>query len=186
VTRYDPQTANVRELAYCGVFGAAALLFPVLFHVLQLGRLFMPMYLPLVALAFFVRPRAAAATALATPMLSGALTGMPPFYPPVAVLMSLELALTALVLSALNRRFPRLNPWLLLAPVLVGGRCLYVGLVYAFARVVELPAAFVAGASLLSGWPGVVLMLVVIPPLALRFARRKQADPSGAEARQHD
>ncbi len=186
MTPADPQTVNVRELAYCGVFGAAAMLFPVLFHVLQLGRLFMPMYLPLVALAFFVRPRAAAVTALVTPILSGALTGMPPFYPPVAVLMSLELGLTGLVLSALNFRFPRVNPWLLLAPVLLGGRILYVGLVYIFARVVELPARFVVGASLLSGWPGIVLMLVVIPPLVLRFARRKPAEPSAPKARQHD
>ena len=187
--RADPEgrdPADVRELAYCGVFGAAALLLPVLFHVLQLGRLFMPMYLPLVALAFFVRPRAAAATAVATPILSGALTGMPPFYPPIAALMSLELGLSALVLSVLNLRFPRANPWLLLAPVLVGGRFLYVGLVYGFARVVELPAGFVAGVSLLSGWPGVVLMLVVIPPLVLRFARRKRREPPRPEARKHD
>jgi hypothetical protein len=176
----------VRELAYCGVFGAAGLLLPVLFHVLQLGRLFMPMYLPLVALAFFVRPRAAAATAVATPILSGALTGMPPFYPPVAVFMSLELGLSALVLSALNVRFPRANPWLLLTPVLVGGRFLYVGLVYGFARAVELPAAFVAGASLLSGWPGVVLMLVVVPPLVLRFARSKRNEMPRPETRKHD
>jgi hypothetical protein len=100
--------------------------------------------------------------------------------------MSLELGLSALVLSALNLRFPRANPWLLLTPVLVGGRFLYVGLVYGFARVVELPAAFVAGASLLSGWPGVVLMLVVIPPLVLRLARRKRGEPPRPEARKHD
>ena len=189
MSRADPESRNpadVRELAYCGVFGAAALLLPVLFHVLQLGRLFMPMYLPLVALAFFVRPRAAAATALATPVLSGALTGMPPFYPPVAVLMALELGLTALALSALNLRFPRANPWLLLAPVLLAGRFLYVGLIYGFARVVELPAAFVAGASLLSGWPGVVLMLVVFPPLVLRFARRGRSETPKPETRERD
>ena len=42
-----------RELAYSGVFGAAALLLPVLFHLVRLGAVFMPMYLPLVALAFF-------------------------------------------------------------------------------------------------------------------------------------
>ncbi|MFO7652386.1 MAG: ECF transporter S component, partial [Candidatus Krumholzibacteriia bacterium] len=61
---------SARELAFCGLFGAAALLLPVLFHVVHLGRLFMPMYLPLVALAFFVRPLPAAVTALMTPLLS--------------------------------------------------------------------------------------------------------------------
>ena len=76
-----------RERAYCGLFGAAALLLPVLFHVLHVGHVFMPMYLPLVALAFFVRPGAAAVTALLVPLLSGAVTGMPPFMPPVAPVM---------------------------------------------------------------------------------------------------
>ena len=104
--QHGPTTA--RELAYCGVFGAAALLLPVVFHVVQLGRMFLPMYLPLVALAFFVRPMPAATTGIAAPILSGALTGMPPFYPPIAVLMSIELGLTALVLSALHLRFPRI------------------------------------------------------------------------------
>jgi hypothetical protein len=168
----NPNPVTVRELAYGGVFGAAALLLPAIFHVLQLGRVLMPMYLPLAALAFCVRPLPAAATAVVAPLLSGALTGMPPFYPPVAVLMSIELGLMALVLSALNLRFPRANPWLLLVPVLLAGRLLYVALVYGFALLVELPAGFVAGASVLSGWPGLILMFVVIPPLVTRVLRR--------------
>ena len=66
-----------RELAYCGLFGAAALLLPVLFHLIHLGHMFMPMYLPLVALAFFVRPGMAALTAVLVPLISGVATGMP-------------------------------------------------------------------------------------------------------------
>jgi len=87
-----------RDLAYCGLFGAAALLLPVLFHLVHLGHIFMPMYLPLVTLAFFVRPGMSALTALVVPLLSGAVTGMPPFYPPVAPVMSVELALMALII----------------------------------------------------------------------------------------
>ena len=56
-------------------------------------------------------------------------------------------------------------------PVLAFGRVLYIALVYGFAQVIALPAGFVAAASLLSGWPGVVLMAVVIPPVA-RAGRR--------------
>ncbi len=154
-----------RELAYCGIFGAAALLLPFLFHVLQLGRAFLPMYLPLVALAFFVRPGPAALTALLVPPLSGAVTGMPPFYPPVAPVMAAELALMALLIGGARRRLPRLPVWAALAAALAAGRCLSAGLYYGVARVLELPAAFVAGISLLSGWPGLALMLAVIPPL---------------------
>ena len=74
------QNVRARELAYCGLFGAAAMLLPVVFHLLKLGSMFMPMYLPLIALAFFVGPLPAALTSFMTPLLSGVLTGMPPFF----------------------------------------------------------------------------------------------------------
>ena len=168
------RTLSPRELAYCGLFGAAALLLPLLFHLIRLGHVFMPMYLPLVALAFFVRPLPAAVTALIVPLLSGAVTGMPPFYPPVAVFMSIELAVMAALIAALVAWRPWLNEWLVLVPVLLLGRILYVGLVYAFSLVIQLPAGFMAGLSLLTGWPGVILMVLTVPPVArIRDVKRK-------------
>ena len=152
-----------RELAYCGLFGAAALLLPVLFHVFHLGRVFMPMYLPLVTLAFFVRPVPAALTAIVTPLLSGAVTGMPPFYPPIAVFMAVELSIMAALIAAARRIRPGANEWMVLIPVLILGRFLYAALVYCFSLLIDLPAEFLAGVSLLSGWPGVILMLAVVP-----------------------
>lgn len=154
-----------RELAFGGVFGAAALLLPTVFHVLQLGRVFMPMYLPLVALAFLVGPRVAVTTALLVPLLSAAATGMPPLYPPVAAVMALELAAMAGAIALLTRRFPRLPTLLVLAPVLLAGRAINVALTYAFAQLLALPAGFLAGLSFLAGWPGLLLMLAVVPPL---------------------
>jgi len=160
-----------RELAYCGLFGAASLLLPLLFHLLHLGHVFMPMYLPLCTLPFFVRPLPAAITAALSPVLSGAVTGMPPFYPPVAVFMALELAVMAGLIALVMRRWPRANEWLVLIPVLLLGRVLYVALVYGFSLVIQLPAGFMAGLSFFSGWPGIILMAVVVPPVA-RGGRR--------------
>jgi ubiquinone/menaquinone biosynthesis C-methylase UbiE len=157
---------SARDLSYCGLFGAAALLFPVVFHLVSLGHVFMPMYLPLLTLAFFVRPLPAAVTALIVPILSGAVTGMPPFYPPVAVFMSLELAIMSVLIAAVVTRRPKVNEWLVLVPVLCFGRGLSVALVYAFSLAIKLPAGFLAGLSLLAGWPGVVLMIVAVPPVA--------------------
>ena len=76
------QRTSSRDLAYAGLFGAAALLLPVLFHLVHLGHIFLPMFLPLLALAFLVRPAPAAVTAAITPLLSAAVTGMPPWVPP--------------------------------------------------------------------------------------------------------
>lgn len=169
--------ATPRELAFAGVFGAAAFLLPVVFHMLQLGKLFMPMYLPLVALAFFVRPATAAATAFVVPPLSGLLTGMPPFHPPIAVMMAIELATMGLVIGYFVRRFPQANPYFVLVPTLLFGRVLYVGMVYVVTSLMDLPAGFLAGVSLLSGWPGVLLMLVVVPPIVMVHRRRQGRYP---------
>ena len=167
--RYQSQA---HDLAFCGLFGAAALLFPVVFHLVRLGHLFMPMYLPLVTLAFFVPPRMAAMTAVAVPLMSGAVTGMPPFYPPVAIFMSLELAAMSFLIAAAVKRWARANDYCVLVPVLLFGRVMYVGLVYAFSLAIRLPAEFVAGLSFIAGWPGIVLMIAVVPPVAR--LRRKQ------------
>jgi hypothetical protein len=169
-----------RELAYCGLFGAVALLLPVLFHLVHLGRIFMPMYLPLVALAFFVRPLPAAVTALLVPPLSGAVTGMPPFYPPVAVFMAIELAIMAALIAGALHRWPHANEWLVLIPVLGLGRVLYVGLVYLFSLFIALPASFMAGLSFLSGWPGIILMAVAVPPVA-RIGRTTRCPGTAGE-----
>jgi hypothetical protein len=155
-----------RELAYSGVFGAAALLLPVLFHLVRLGSVFMPMYLPLVALAFLVGPLPAATTAVLVPLLSGAVTGMPPFYPPVALCMAIELAVMTWLIALTVQRWPRANEWVVLIPVLLLGRAIQVGLVYGFSLVMDLPARFMAGVSMISGWPGIILMLVVVPAVA--------------------
>jgi hypothetical protein len=39
-------------------------------------------------------------------------------------------------------------------------------LLYLSSLWLELPAGFIAGISFISGWPGVILMMVVIPPIA--------------------
>jgi len=175
-TRYRSPS---RDLAYCGLFGAAALAFPVVFHLVRLGHVFMPMYLPLVTLAFFVPPRLSAVTALVVPILSGAVTGMPPFYPPVAVFMSLELAAMSFLISAVVIRWPRANEWLVLVPVLILGRGFYIALVFPFSLAIRLPAEFMAGLSLVAGWPGIILMIAVVPPVA---RLRRRSEPSEGPA----
>lgn len=159
-----------REIAYCAVFGAAAMLLPVIFHVFHLGSIFMPMYLPLVTLAFFVGPIPAALTALLLPLISGAITGMPPFYPPVAFIMSIELSIMCAMIGLFRRLLSKANELPILIPVLLIGRCIGVGLIYLMALFMKLPAKFVAGASILSGWPGIILMIVAIPSI-LRLSK---------------
>jgi len=165
------QQITARELAYCGLFGASAMLLPGLFHLVRLGSAFLPMYLPLVALAFFVRPLPAAVTSAIVPMLSAAATGMPPLYPPIAPLMAVELAAMATLIAAARMRWPKSNELAVLIPVLIMGRGLNTALAAAWAAAADLPPVPVASLSLVSGWPGIVLIVIGVP-VVVRSAER--------------
>jgi len=154
-----------RDIAYCAIFGAAAMLLPVIFHVFHLGSMFMPMYLPLVSLSFFVGPIPATLTALLLPLLSAAITGMPPFYPPIAFIMSIELMTMCGIIALVRMVLPKMNELIILIPVLFLGRCIGLGLIYLMAIYMKLPAEYVVGASFFSGWPGIILMIIVIPAI---------------------
>lgn len=167
---------DLREISRAALVTAVGLALPWVFHAIRLGHVFLPMYLPLLAGAFVLRPRTAAATGLATPLVSAAVTGMPPLYPPVAAWMALELALATGLTSFLHRR-SSLAPWKVVAVVLVVGRLVYSTLVYVTGLWLKLPAGLLTLASLLAGWPGMILALVAVPAAVghLERARRRTA-----------
>jgi len=158
-----------RDYAYCGLFSGLALALPALFHALGLaGALFLPMYWPLVTLAFLASTRRAVLAAALVPWAAAVLTGMPLLWPPLAATMSVELAVQVALLGAFGpprgacgRSTGRVFATLLV--VLTLGRFLHAGLVWALAQAFALPASVLAGASWFMGWPGVVLMLVFVP-----------------------
>jgi len=121
------------------------------------------MYIPLFALAFLTTPFAASLTAALVPLLSAVLTGMPPLYPPVAWIMSVEVSSMVLVTSLVAARFGDRNPVFFLFPVLVLGRFVNAALYYSVAELMDLPAGFLAGLSFFAAWPGVLLILVTTP-----------------------
>jgi hypothetical protein len=165
------------DFARGALFGAAGLLLPVVFHALHLGQIFMPMYLPLVALGFFAGPRTAGTTGLIVPLLSGALTGMPPFYPPIAPIMGVEIGCMAMTIAWMSVRRPSFPILAVLIPVLLAGRGVNYGLTYACGLMMDLPAGFLAGLSFFAGWPGLLLIAVVVPTLV-----RIMAPPRGIAA----
>lgn len=169
---------RMRDHAYCGLFGALALALPMLFHVFGLaGPMFLPMYWPLVTLAFLVSPWRAMLVAGLVPFASAALTGMPLVWPPMVAVIAAELMAQVGLIGALGR--PRKGAasmgraFVVLAVVLVAGRFLHAGLVWLLAREFpQLPADAFAVFSLLAGWPGVLAMLLFVPVFVGAAARR--------------
>ncbi len=171
---------NGRDFAYCAMFGSLALALPMLFHafggVFPIGPVLLPMYWPLMALAFLAAPRRAALTAAAVPWASALLCGMPLLWPPFAAVTSVELLLQVYLVARFGRAASNakalVRALVVLAVVLSLGRFLHAALVYALAQVFELPARALAAASLLAGWPGVFLICLVTPVFAAAVARR--------------
>ena len=173
---------KTRDYAYCGLFGALSLAFPTLFNAFGLaGTLFLPMYWPLMALAFLVPVPRALPVAFVVPWASAVLTGMPLLWPPMAGVISFELAVQVGVLGWIGRpskgpaavRTGYLRALLALAVVLVAGRVLHTGLVWCLVQYFPtLPGGTLTVASFLIGWPGVVAMLAFIPVFVAAASRR--------------
>ena len=161
---------DLRSISRAAVVTALGLALPPIFHALHLGHVFLPMYLPILAGAFLLPPRWAAVVGVATPLISAAVTAMPPLMPPIAVWMAVELGVMGGIAAVLYRRI-HWPPWLVVPTVLVLGRVVYLGLVFVTAGWLSLPARLLTLAALLSGWPGMVLAAMVVPS-SVHLARR--------------
>jgi len=165
-----------REMSLAGVVIALGLVVPILFHALGSGAIFLPMYLPILAGAMFLSPGMAALTGVITPLASAALTGMPPLAPPIALMMTAELAVLAAVASLLHRRLG-VNPWLTVIGALVAERCVYAAELWLLAPLlhINLPAAAAGVLALVKAWPGLLLQIAIVPPLVAALEARKKS-----------
>lgn len=167
----DP-LSRARELSLAGLLGALGLLLPIGFHMLGwLGKVFLPMHLPIVVGGFLLSAGTAAGLGLIVPLLSGALTGMPPF--PLAPLMSAELAVKAVVASLLYRRLGA-PMWLALPAALIADWLVLALAALALADFFAIgrpPLAYVLGVIAL-GWPGTLLQLIGVPAAVKTIERR--------------
>jgi hypothetical protein len=160
----EPARAEIdlRAISRAALVTALAIALPPVFHAVKLGSIFLPMYLPILAGAFFLPPRWAAVAGASAPLISALLTGMPPFFPPVAFWMSAELSAAGTVIALLDSRF-RPSPVLSVVAGLLAARVVQAGLVFLSAFLIELPPGVLTIATFVASWPGMVLALVVVP-----------------------
>lgn len=167
----EPDRLYVRDLIWGGVWGALAIFLPLLLHPFGLGVHLMPMFLPLLIAALTLRLGTSLLLAVLVPLISGATTGMPPLYPPVALLMILEGGAMAVWLYYFSRR-KKGNPYLGLAAAFLIQRLVRVGFILLARELVELPAGWLLVPALLWGLPGAALQTAVIPPVAAKIENR--------------
>jgi len=177
----ERQIKLMREILIGALFAALGVIVPILFHLVGLGRVFLPMHLPILAAGFFVSPIVAAATGFVTPWVSSFLTGMPPL--PTAVLMSLELPVLAGIASLCYRALRgRVHESRWIGKIIAVWSSTVIAVVarvavdlLLLAKVVapllQLPVGSFGLAAVLAGAPGIVLQLTVVPAIVLAIER---------------
>lgn len=148
---------------------ALALVLPAVFHMVGLGSRFLPILLPLLLNSYLSARPWALGTGLAVPWISALATGMPPIYPPVAAVMSLEAAVMACCVP-LTRRLPLF--WSVSLAIFCGRLAAFGGS-WALARLLGLPPMFASVGFIVQGLPGVALQLAVVPLVLEKLARRE-------------
>lgn len=169
----SPKRKTLRSMIVSAMMTALAIVLPMAFHAAGLGSKFLPMLLPLLLNGFLSTwPWAVLAAAIA-PWLSAALTGMPPVYPPVALVMCCECAVLAGVASVLYRATKR-RVWPALLCAIVLSRTTALFMTWLLATRFHLPGALAAVATIVEGLPGVALQLILIP-LALKGLQQRRS-----------
>jgi len=130
------------------------------------------MHIPVILCGFTIGAVPAVLVGLLAPILSHLLTSMPPAY--AVPLMTMELPFYGLV-AALTYRQLKLNIYISLLVAMIVGRLFFaLGLIILglFIALPYGPAQFFAvGGAAITGIPGIIVQLIIIPPLVLSLKR---------------
>jgi hypothetical protein len=140
---------------------------PFAFHLVGLGKVFLPMHIPVLLCGFLTDSWTALFVGALTPVLSAVLTGMPTLVPPVAQAMTVELTLYG-VLSSFFYRKMRWNVYVSLALAMLAGRLVYGVLGVALMPLLNMkpvPILYPVTIGLAGSVPGLILQIIVVPPL---------------------
>jgi hypothetical protein len=161
------------DYVLAGLFLAAAIALPILFHALGAGSTFMPMFYPLALAGFLIVTPLAVIVGISAPLVSALLTGMPPFYPPIVFIMMAE----GLLFTGLPRpmqKLLRIPDWLTLLVILLLDRVVLFLMIRSMATVMDLPPAMLGWATVLHSLPGLAMMLAILPCLIPKMRKIKE------------
>lgn len=153
-----------RDLLLGGLFTAISLVFPILFHAVGLGSSFLPMFYPIIMAGFLLATPVAILVGILSPLISAIVTGMPPFFPPIAIIMMIEgIVLTGL--PALLYQKYKFNIWITLFFTILIDRMILLAAIFITSKWLELPEQVWGIVKLIESIPGIILIFIVIPPM---------------------
>lgn len=171
---------QIRRLTLTAMFIALGYLLPFLTgQIPQFGTMLSPMHIPALLCGFVCGWQYGLVAGAIMPLLRSATLGMPYIFPD-AVAMAFELAAYGCAAGLLYRALPKKIDFVYVTLVLsmLIGRAVW-GLASAVLMMGTENAfttqAFLAGAFI-NAWPGIVLHILVIPPVVLGLRRAKLMD----------
>jgi len=157
---------RTKNIVLSGVFIAIGIVLPIIFHSFNMGgQVFLPMHIPVLIAGMFLGPLYGLIVGVITPILSSVLTGMPPMFPMLPI-MIFELATYGFVSGYIYKKFTK-NSYLSLIAGMIDGRITAAIVVYVLASFFGAqmsPFNFVK-AGIITGLPGIIIQLIIIPPL---------------------
>ena len=166
----------VRKLTYSALCLAMALVLPFLTgQIPEIGSMLCPMHIPALLCGFLCGWPWGLGMGFAAPLLRHMIFAMPPM--PTALAMAFELATYGAVAGALYRLLPKRNTnvYVSLIAAMVAGRVVWGAVQYVITGLrgtTFTMAAFLAGA-VTTTIPGIILQLVLIPPLVIVLRKTK-------------
>ncbi len=171
------KTNKLTKMTLAGLFIAIGFLLPFLTgQIPQIGSMLSPMHIPVLLCGFVCGPFWGALVGAITPLLRSLILGMPPLFP-VATAMAFELAAYGFLAGLLYTILPKkpINVYVSLILAMLIGRVVW-GLAMAILMGLSGGSfgfqAFLAGAFI-NAWPGILLHLIIIPPIVLALERAK-------------
>lgn len=171
---FDP--ARTRKLAHSALYIAGALILPQLFHLFGLGKLFLPMHLPIIFGGIMLGWRYGLLIGAISPILSALLFGMPPLLP-YGIMMMFELAIAG-CFSGLFFRLFREEIFATLIVTTLAARLLWGFLAYLLLPLLGLERMGLFAPvtlGIVTCWPGVLIQFMVIPPILAIMKKMKRA-----------
>ncbi|WP_343249000.1 ECF transporter S component [Diplocloster hominis] len=166
---------STRNLVFAGVFIALGIVLPFFTgQIPQIGSMLLPMHIPVLLCGFICGWPLGLIVGIVTPLLRSALFGMPPLFP-TALAMAFELAaygaLSGLFYWKLRKKVSTVYLSLILS--MIGGRIVWgiVSMILSTIAGTLFTWQFFAGGAVLNAVPGIILQLVVIPPVVLALKR---------------
>lgn len=160
------------QLVKASLFIAIGIILPQAFHAVKnAGSIFLPMHIPILLSGFFIHPVLALCVGIIVPVLSHLFTGMPPV--PFLYVMIFELGAYGIITALMYNKY-KTNLYVALVAGMLAGRIVNILANYIALHVIlNKPFSFrmVATGLFVTGIPGIVIQLIIIPILVLGISR---------------